>query len=740
MARNPAVLVSLLADWDGKDLAKAQREIGKMQEQTKTFSQKFAAMGKKIQSVGASVSKVGGGLTKSVTLPIVGIGAAAAATAIEFESSMSKITGLVGIAADEVKAMESAVLDLAGRTAKAPQELADALFVITSAGLRGADAMDALEFAAKAGAAGLGETNDIARALAGTMNAYGSEVVDAARATDVIVATARAGNFETSQFAGALGRVLPFAKQAGSSVEDLGGAVALLTRTNGDAAQSVTQVQALFRSFVVPTQEAKKILDEVGLSAGDLRDAISRDGLPAALQMLDERLGGNREQLGRLLGSSEAASAAFQILDADAAALEGTFGAVNSATGITDEAFDVVADTTQFKLNQALTELKASLIEIGAIILPFVNQIVERFGVLTDAFRGLTPAQQEMIVKFGAIAAAVGPVLLVVGKLITGVGAIIAVFNPLTLKIALVVAAVAALAAGFMYLWNNSETLRETVRNAFEVIRSTVVQVIDQVRQKLDENRETIETLRQGFLTFVQFLADYVVPAIVTFYSIYLQNVIRFLGLIVTGLIDVIAFWTNFVTKLVEVGVAIVEFTAAAKTNIDTFVEGIRTSLVTTFTEIKTFFTNVFESIYSTITGTMQRAVNYVITGINKVINAWNGISFTIPTVTVPFVGTFGGQTVGTNDITPISPLEAAGAEGAVVRRPTIALIGEAGPEALVPLNRTRGNAPLSDLRGGNIIINVNAGMGTDGAEVGRQVVDAIRAYERRNGRVYASA
>jgi len=307
VARNPAVLVSLLADWDGKDLAKAQREIAKMQEQTKTFSQKFAAMGKKIQSVGASVSKVGGGLTKSVTLPIVGIGAAAAATAIEFESSMSKITGLVGIAADEVKAMESAVLDLAGRTAKAPQELADALFVITSAGLRGADAMDALEFAAKAGAAGLGETNDIARALAGTMNAYGSEVVDAARATDVIVATARAGNFETSQFAGALGRVLPFAKQAGSSVEDLGGAVALLTRTNGDAAQSVTQVQALFRSFVVPTQEAKKILDEVGLSAGDLRDAISRDGLPAALQMLDERLGGNREQLGRLLGSSEAA-------------------------------------------------------------------------------------------------------------------------------------------------------------------------------------------------------------------------------------------------------------------------------------------------------------------------------------------------------------------------------------------------------------------------------------------------
>jgi hypothetical protein len=30
--------------------------------------------------------------------------------------------------------------------------------------------------------------------------------------------------------------------------------------------------------------------------------------------------------------------------------------------------------------------------------------------------------------------------------------------------------------------------------------------------------------------------------------------------------------------------------------------------------------------------------------------------------------------------------------------------------------------------------------MGTNGAEVGRQIVDALKQYERRNGPVYASA
>jgi hypothetical protein len=41
---------------------------------------------------------------------------------------------------------------------------------------------------------------------------------------------------------------------------------------------------------------------------------------------------------------------------------------------------------------------------------------------------------------------------------------------------------------------------------------------------------------------------------------------------------------------------------------------------------------------------------------------------------------------------------------------------------------------------GSTINLTVNAGMGTQGAEVGRQIVDALKAYERRNGSVYVSA
>jgi hypothetical protein len=59
-------------------------------------------------------------------------------------------------------------------------------------------------------------------------------------------------------------------------------------------------------------------------------------------------------------------------------------------------------------------------------------------------------------------------------------------------------------------------------------------------------------------------------------------------------------------------------------------------------------------------------------------------------------------------------------ANGGIVTGPTVALIGEAGPEAVVPLDRMGG-------MGNNIVINVNGGDPN-------QVVEALKKYVRSNG------
>jgi ElaB/YqjD/DUF883 family membrane-anchored ribosome-binding protein len=74
-------------------------------------------------------------------------------------------------------------------------------------------------------------------------------------------------------------------------------------------------------------------------------------------------------------------------------------------------------------------------------------------------------------------------------------------------------------------------------------------------------------------------------------------------------------------------------------------------------------------------------------------------------------------------------------AQGGIVNRPTLAMIGEKGPEAVIPLNKAGG------IGGGAVYnITVNAGIGTNGQEVGKQIVEAIKKFERSSGPVFAKA
>lgn len=74
----------------------------------------------------------------------------------------------------------------------------------------------------------------------------------------------------------------------------------------------------------------------------------------------------------------------------------------------------------------------------------------------------------------------------------------------------------------------------------------------------------------------------------------------------------------------------------------------------------------------------------------------------------------------------PVTPNIPRLAEGGIVNSPTLAVIGEAGPEAVVPLSGNRG------LGMGNITVNVNATVADD--RLGDIIINAIKQYNRRSG------
>ena len=236
----------------------------KLNNALSSASSKLSAFGSKMQGVGKSLS------TK-LTLPLVAAGAAATKLALDFDKSMTQIQSLVGVSANEVSKMGEAAKRMAVDTGKSANEAAEALFFITSAGLRGEEAMQVLEASLKAAAVGLGETKTIADLSTSALNAYGSENLSASQATDILTAAVREGKLEASQLAGAMGGVIPIASNMGVSFDEVAAAMAAMSRTGTNAAEGATQLNAILASLKKPTAQAEQALESMGITTDSVQ-------------------------------------------------------------------------------------------------------------------------------------------------------------------------------------------------------------------------------------------------------------------------------------------------------------------------------------------------------------------------------------------------------------------------------------------------------------------------------------
>ncbi len=161
---------------------------------------------------------------------------------------------------------------------------------------------------------------------------------------------------------------------------------------------------------------------------------------------------------------------------------------------------------------------------------------------------------------------------------------------------------------------------------------------------------------------------------------------------------------------VIAIGALVAAFVLAYK-NSETFRNGVKA---------------LFEGIKAGVTASVDFIKGYlnVVLGFYKAIfngiaSLWNNsvgkLSFSVP----DWVPGFGGKGFSVPQI----PLLA---EGGIVTDPTLAMIGERGPEAVIPLNRAN--------MGGNITVNVYSTLAD--ASLPDKLVNALRQYNRRSGAI----
>ena len=382
----------------------------------KTASQAFNKAGDALKQFGSKATSAGKNLSLKLTAPVVALGGAAVKMSADFDKSMAMIVGLVGVGADEVAAWEDQVVSLASTYGKSATEAADALFFITSAGLRGADATSTLEASLKASAIGLGDVTQIADLATSAMNAYGASTLPASTATDVLVAAVREGKLEASELAGSMGSVLPIASAMGVSFNEVGATFASLSRTGTGASEAATQLRGILSSLLKPTADAEKQLKELGLSSDDLRTQIGTEGLFATLKTLTTAFGDNEVAQARVFGNVRALAGVMDLMGSNVAGTEAIFKAMADTTDATSNAFAVMEETAGFKMQQAFAQTKNALMEFGDIMMPVVASIASMISGLANRFSELDDGTKKIIIAVGGLLALLGPGLLIVGK------------------------------------------------------------------------------------------------------------------------------------------------------------------------------------------------------------------------------------------------------------------------------------------------------------------------------------
>ncbi len=372
---------------------------------------------RQVQSLGAT-------MTTAMSLPMSAAGGAAVKMATSFDSSMEKIVGLVGLSQQQVGSFRGSVLALAGQTAQAPQALADALYFITSAGLKGKYALDALKASAQASAAGLGNMNTIADALTSAMNAYGPANLSAAQATSVLVAAVREGKAEASAIAPVLGRVIPIASQLGISFDQVGAAIAAMTRVGFSADEASTALRATMTTLLKPSAQAQTAFAQMGLSAASLREELKGKGLLAVLGTLKTAMQGNDDAMSQVFPNGRALAGVLSLVGANAKSTQEVFASLaKTTTNDLATAFNSAAGTAAFKFQQALSQLQVVLIRLGEDILPVLVPVVQRLAAAVDLaatrYEHLSAGGKNLVLVTAAAAAALGPLLLALAGLYT---------------------------------------------------------------------------------------------------------------------------------------------------------------------------------------------------------------------------------------------------------------------------------------------------------------------------------
>jgi TP901 family phage tail tape measure protein len=378
-------------------------------------------------SIGKRMETLGKSLTKSLTLPLVGVGGIAAKMSLDFNRSMSLISTQAGGTAKEVKKLKGEVLDLAKASKFSPNELATALFHVESSGYRGAKAIQTLNAAQKLATVGNSELDSTTYALVSAIKALGHEGGKTSKVAAELNAIVGHGDIRMEEMTSSLSTgIIPAAKTVGLGLRDVGAAMDVMTARGIPAQRAAYNLRMTFSKLSAPTKAGAEALEEVGISSEQLAETMRSEGLGEAVKELAEHLDSvSKIKAGEIISTAFGGgrtSSGIETLIQNVGELGKKYTEIAGSVGDYNRQVREAEANPKVKLEKAWSNIQVALVEIGNALVPVIVPAFEKLAGLIseigEKFSELSTGSKTLVVDMAFAVAALGPGLTIAGKLV----------------------------------------------------------------------------------------------------------------------------------------------------------------------------------------------------------------------------------------------------------------------------------------------------------------------------------
>lgn len=498
-----------------KQIEEVEIVAAKTQTKILNFQSGIAGLQSRLQSLGLVA-------TATFSTAIAGAFTSATKSFADYESSLRNIQSIGRQTDSEMSSLSSTFLNMSkdiSKTIATPKQLAESFYEVQSAGFYGADAMNILDASTRAATAGLADQQEVAKALAMALHAYGVGTEEATHYTDVMMKAVDIGIFRFEDLTSQMGDFIAAAGMMGVPIEEVMAALTAMTKKGIPIAEAATSLNRIMMNYLKPAKKEIDLAKEYGIELS--ANTLKVKGFAGAMTEMLEKTKGNEDVLANLIGEVRGIRGVFALGSDGLKMYNADLEKMYAAAGTVTDVFNTQMKSLSAQLQNLKNNFTVLSISVGKALLPGLQNLVSWASNAASSLTLLDDKTKNVIIGLGALVAATGPLMLISSGFLGALNSLLSILrilNPTLLAAAIsfigvaapvliLVAGLASLVAGIALLVNNSRKSTEKIKEMTSASKD-LKEITSELERKQVEYNQALSLGNKAWIEYAKGIRD----------------------------------------------------------------------------------------------------------------------------------------------------------------------------------------------------------------------------------------